>query len=97
MDPTFPLELDTETERFALVGPNDLDLSEAAGANYLKALPLNRKMRKLLGTRWLIHLYDGKNVETSATLKQLENDTTAALEIDLQRSKMFNMKGWSNT
>ena len=97
MDTTFPLELSTETERFAMVGPNDLDLSEAAGANYLEALPVNRRMRrKLLGTRWLVHLYDGKNDETAVTLKQLENDTTTILEIDLQRSKMFNMKGWSN-
>ncbi|CAE7215721.1 GIP, partial [Symbiodinium necroappetens] len=97
MDKNFPLSLETASERFSMVGPNSLDLSEAAGLNYLKALPVNRKMRRRLhSTRWIVHLYDGKNPTTTAQLKQLEDESTTLIEIDLQRSKVYDMKGWSN-
>ena len=97
MDKNFPLSLETASERFSMVGPNNLDLSEAAGWNYLKALPVNRKMRRRLhSTRWIVHLYDGKNPITTAQLKQLEDESTTLIEIDLQRSKAYDMKGWSN-
>ena len=97
MDPNFPLSLETETERYDFVGPTDLDLSDKAGQAYLKALPVNRRVRRRLQTsRWIIHLYDGKNVMASEELKKLEGEGVTVLEIDIQRSKIYNMKGWGN-
>ena len=97
MDPSFPLMLSTASGRFSFAGPTDLDLSDEAGTNYLKALPVNRKTRRRLHqTRWIVHLYDGKNQMAATTLRQLESETTTVLEIDLQRSKIFNLKGWNN-
>ncbi|CAE7468641.1 GIP [Symbiodinium microadriaticum] len=97
MDPAFPLMMSTATDRFSFVGPTNLDLSDEAGTNYLKALPVNRKTRRRLHqTRWIVHLYDGKNQTTATYLRQLESETTTVLEIDLQRSKILNMKGWNN-
>ena len=97
MDPAFPLNMSTATDRFSFAGPTNLDLSDDAGINYLKALPVNRKTRRRLHqTRWIVHLYDGKNQTTASCLRQLESETTTVLEIDLQRSKVLNMKGWNN-
>ncbi|OLQ06917.1 Copia protein [Symbiodinium microadriaticum] len=97
MDPAFPLMMSTATDRFSFVGPTNLDLSDEAGINYLKALPVNRKTRRRLHqTRWIVHLYDGKNQTTATYLRQLESETTTVLEIDLQRSRILNMKGWNN-
>ena len=98
MDPSCPIALETETERFSFVGPSDLDLSDSVGMDYLKSLPVNRKMRRRLKTsRWIVHLYDGKNDIAKEALKKMETDEVVVLEIDIQSSRMFNMKGWSNT
>ena len=79
------------------MGPADIDLSDDSGYNYLKSLPVNRKARRRLhGTRWLVHLYDGKNEQATKELKKFETEDVSVLEIDLQRSKMYNMKGWNN-
>ena len=97
MDPSFPIPLETSTERFGFVGPSNLDLSDESGLSYLKALPVNRKMRRRLqGSRWIVHLYDGKNGVATEELKKLEKEDIVVLEIDLQRSKVYNMKGWNN-
>ncbi|CAE7890279.1 GIP, partial [Symbiodinium necroappetens] len=97
MDPSFPIPLETSTERFGFVGPSNLDLSDESGLSYLKALPVNRKMRRRLhGSRWIVHLYDGKNEIATEELKKLEKEDVVVLEIDLQRSKVYNMKGWNN-
>ena len=97
MDPTFPVYLETATQRFSFVGPADIDLSDESGWNYLKSLPVNRKNRRRLhGSRWIVHLYDGKNELATQELKKLETEDIAVLEIDVQRSKMYNLKGWNN-
>ena len=57
------------------MGPTDLDVSDKAGQAYLKALPVNRRMRRRLQTsRWIIHIYDGKNEMASEELKKLEGE-----------------------
>ncbi|CAE7876411.1 TY5A [Symbiodinium sp. KB8] len=97
MDPSFPVYLETATQRFNFVGPADIDLSDESGWNYLKSLPVNRKNRRRLhGSRWMVHLYDGKNELATQELKKLETEDIAVLEIDVQRSKMYNLKGWNN-
>ena len=97
MESTFPLVLEFEPERFNLLGPSDINLSDKAGHTYLKHLPVNRKMRRRLpGSRWIVHLYDGKNEQAAESLRKMESDTVTVLEIDIQRSKMYNMKGWCN-
>ncbi|CAE7365235.1 unnamed protein product, partial [Symbiodinium sp. CCMP2456] len=97
MDPSFPLNLETVTDRFSFVGSEDINLSDDAGFGYLKSLPVNRKFRRRLhGSRWIVHLYDGKNETASHELKKFETEDIVVLEIDLQRSKMYNLKGWNN-
>ncbi|CAE7352485.1 RE1, partial [Symbiodinium necroappetens] len=97
MDPSFPLALETSSEKFGFVGPSDLDLSDESGLSYLKSLPVNRRTRRRLhGSRWIVHLYDGKNQAAAEELRKLENEDVMVLEIDIQRSKAYNMKGWSN-
>ncbi|CAE7236757.1 RE1 [Symbiodinium sp. CCMP2456] len=97
MDSSFPLNLETVTDRFSFVGSEDIDLSDDAGFGYLKSLPVNRKFRRRLhGSRWIVHLYDRKNETASHELKKFETEDIVVLEIDLQRSKMYNLKGWNN-
>eukprot|EP00439_Symbiodinium_sp_Y106_P044585 s732_g5.t1 len=97
MDPAFPITVENETERYDFVGPMNLDLTDKAGEWYLKSLPVNRKMRRrLLTTRWMVHLFDGNNDETTNVFKRAESDSVTYLEIDIQKSKAYNMKGWSN-
>ncbi|CAE7214330.1 RE1 [Symbiodinium microadriaticum] len=97
MDANFPVHLETATQRFSFVGPADIDLSDESGWNYLKSLPVNRKNRRRLhGSRWIVHLYDGKNELATQELKKLEAEDITVLEIDVQRSKMYNIKGWNN-
>ena len=80
MDPSFPIPLETSTERFGFVGPSNLDLSDESGLSYLKALPVNRKMRRRLhGSRWIVHLYDGKNGIATEELKKLEKEECCGL------------------
>ncbi|CAE7577689.1 RE1 [Symbiodinium sp. CCMP2456] len=81
----------------AEIEDKSLEKLQQAGLNYLKALPVNRKARRRLqGSRWIVHLYDGKNETASEELKKLETENAVVLEIDLQRSKVYNMTGWSN-
>ncbi|CAE7250766.1 ATG18, partial [Symbiodinium sp. CCMP2456] len=97
MSADFPINLETVSERFNFAGFEDIDLSDNAGFGYLKSLPVNRKIRRRLqGSRWIVHLYDGKNENTSHELKKFETEDIVVLEIDVQRSKMYNMKGWNN-
>ena len=79
----------SEAQRCMLV--QDIDLSDEAGKRYLKALPLRRAVRRrLLGTRWVVNLFSGG--EAHADLKALENDMVTLLEVDLKKSKAFNLR-----
>ena len=55
-----PLFEGAESIIMAVVGTSNLDFSDEAGAHVLKALPLGRKTRRrLLRTRWAMHLFSG--------------------------------------
>ena len=72
----------------------DVSTAESAGQDYLKALPIKRKMRRaLLEKKWIVHLYAGDT--NHEEFKVLENDQVMILEIDVARSRGFNLRGWS--
>ena len=61
-----------------------LGTAESAGKDYLKALPIKRKMRRaLLEKKWIVYLYAGDT--THEEFKVLENDQVMILEIDVAR------------
>ena len=69
----------------------DLVLDQKAGWNYLKALPVSRRKRKLLmASEWVINLFAGPS-DGTAELKVLE-DECVMIEIDIVRSKAFDMR-----
>ena len=98
---TMSLVLNCEGGPFAkLPGPAraavtmDVSTAESAGKDYLKALPIKRKMRRaLLEKKWIVHLYAGDT--THEEFKVLENDQVMILETDVARSRGFNLRGWS--
>ena len=72
----------------------DVSTAESAGKDYLKALSIKRKMRRaLLEKQWIVHLYAGNTDHEE--FKVLENDRIMILEIDVARSRGFNLRGWS--
>ena len=82
-DPGCPLHEELESKRMADL---DLNLSESAGVKFLKALPFSRaRRRRLLRTRWVVHLFSGE--EGVNELTSLENDDTAVVNVDLRVSK----------
>ena len=59
----------------------DVDLSDKAGHKYLKALPIKGAMRRrLMTTRWLVHMCSGKN--DSDDFKLLEEEGVTLLNMD---------------
>ncbi|CAE7251649.1 unnamed protein product [Symbiodinium sp. CCMP2592] len=79
----------TEQQRCSLI--QDIDLSDKAGHQYLKALPIKRAMRRrLMTTRWLVHMYSGNKSDDD--FKVLEEDGVTLLNIDLSVSKAFNVR-----
>ncbi|CAE7198854.1 RE1 [Symbiodinium sp. CCMP2592] len=89
--PGCPLQgLDESMRSMLAVG---VDLSDEAGARYLKALPIRRSQRKsLLTKRWMVRLFELDN-ETSEDLKMMETNSEVLVNFNLNRSKMFNLKG----
>ncbi|CAE7030894.1 GIP [Symbiodinium sp. CCMP2456] len=79
----------TESQRCALV--QDIDLTDAAGMKYLKALPIKRALRRrLLSARWIVNMCSGPDEHPD--LKALESDGLVLLELDLFKSKAFNLR-----
>ncbi|CAE7256410.1 PMT4 [Symbiodinium sp. CCMP2592] len=83
----------TESQRCELV--QDIDLSDAAGVWYLKALPIKRSLRRrLLGSQWIVNLCAGSGDRSD--FKALEEEGLALLELDIKKSKAFNLRGPSH-
>ena len=75
---------------------DDVDLTDKAGWNYLKAMPLRRAMRKRLHkTSWIVHLYAGPYDKKSDNLKVTERNGVTVLELDILRSSLFSLRGQS--
>ncbi|OLQ10709.1 Retrovirus-related Pol polyprotein from transposon TNT 1-94 [Symbiodinium microadriaticum] len=73
---------------------DDVDLTDQAGWNYLKAMPLRRAMRKRLHqTSWIVHLYAGPYDKKSDNLKVTERNGVTVLELDILRSSLFSLRG----
>ena len=89
-----PLQAFTEEDIAALIGHDEkLLLSDEAGAHYLKALPYNRAHRKrLLGTRWIVHLYNGD--ESGHEFSRAESDDVTVVRMDIRDSKAFDLKNY---
>ena len=69
----------------------DVVLTEKAGWNYLKALPVSRRKRKqLMSSPWVLNLFAGSS-ENNAELKVLE-DGAVLVEMDILRSKAFDFR-----
>ena len=91
----FPLGPLPEAIRSLLV--ETVDLSDKAGWNYLQALPVKRSVRKtLLRSKWMVHLFAGKKGSTSVELKALETGDVAYLEVDILKSKAYDLRGRSS-
>eukprot|EP00439_Symbiodinium_sp_Y106_P022158 s6090_g2.t1 len=81
----------TEAQRCSLI--QEVDLSEKAGHKYLKALPVKRAMRRrLMSSRWMVHLFSGETEGDGSGFKALEEDGVTLLEIDIGLSRSFNMR-----
>ena len=89
-----PLQAFTEEDIAALIGHDEkLLLSDEAGAHYLKALPYNRAHRKrLLGTRWIVHLYNGD--ESGHEFSKAESDDVTVVRMDIRDSRLFDLKNY---
>ncbi|CAE6911165.1 GIP [Symbiodinium sp. CCMP2592] len=71
----------------------DLDLSESAGREYLKSLPMRRSQRKsLLTERWAVKLYEREG-ESSQDFKMVETDKVVYVNVNIHRSKGFSIRG----
>ena len=89
-DDTGPLFEDSGAARMAVVGASNIDLSDEAGSHILKALPLGRKTRRrLLRTRWAVHLFSGDG--QAPELSVVENDNVTVLNVDIRLSKAANL------
>ena len=68
-----------------------VDLSDRQGWKYLKALPLNRSMRKAMMTRqWIVRLY---RREGEADLQVSNSDGVVTVDCNVARSKRLSLKG----
>ncbi|CAE7454971.1 unnamed protein product, partial [Symbiodinium necroappetens] len=95
MMPSFPFGQVDESIRGLLV--EDVDLSDQAGWNYLKAMPIRRAMRKrLFQTSWIVHLYAGPYDKKTDNLKVTERNGVTVLELDILRSSLFSLRGQSS-
>ncbi|CAE7392349.1 RE1 [Symbiodinium natans] len=87
LDPDSPVGSCTEDEIVAMIGLDDVNLSDSSGASILKGLPLNRAARRrLLSTRWAIHMFSGESKEA-----EMETESMSTLKIDLRISKRYDM------
>ena len=92
------MALDAEDSPFHHLSPaakgamaEDLVLNDKIGWNYLKAIPVSRRKRKLLmANDWVINLFAGPS-DGTAELRILE-DGCVMLEIDIVRSKAFDLR-----
>ena len=85
-----PIFEDSESMRMAVVGASNVDFSDEAGAHILKALPLGRKSRRrLLRTRWAVHLFSGDG--TAPELGVVETDNVTVLNVDIRLSRASNL------
>ena len=68
-------------------------LDDKQGWKYLKALPLNRSMRKaMMGKRWIVRLY---RREGEADLQVSNVDNVVTVDCNVARSKRLSLKGES--
>ena len=85
-----PIFEDSESARMAVVGASNVDFSDEAGTHVLKALPLGRRTRRrLLRTRWAVHLFSGDG--TASEISAVETDTVTVLNVDIRLSKASNL------
>ena len=85
-----PLFESSESVRMAVVGMSNVDLTDEAGAHILKAMPLGRRTRRrLLRTRWAIHLFSGDG--QAPELSVVETDNVTVLNVDVRLSKASNL------
>ncbi|CAE7249757.1 RE1, partial [Symbiodinium natans] len=92
MDESSPFGVLTEAQRCMLI--QDLDLSDKAGQTYVKSLPVKRAMRrKLLQNPWIVHLFSGRTAHNE--FKVLEEAGNVILEVDIGKSKAWDLKDWS--
>ena len=84
----------TEVEKSALA--EQVDLTDKAGWNYLKAIPCSRQRRKRMMTMpWVLHLYAGDGKGPDPVFKVMES-SRVVVEIDIARSlacDMFKVSG----
>ena len=92
LDEESPLDAVAEAEVVGLVGVDDrLLLSDEAGAHYLKSLPINRAMRKrLLRTRWVVHLYNGD--EKGEEFARAESEDVTVIRMHARDSKAYDLR-----
>ncbi|CAE7494560.1 GIP, partial [Symbiodinium necroappetens] len=92
LDEESPLDAVAETEVVSLIGVDDrLLLSDEAGDHSLKSLPINRAMRKrLLRTRWVVHLYNGD--EKGEEFARAESEDVTVIRMDVRDSKAYDLK-----
>ncbi|CAE7208082.1 RE1, partial [Symbiodinium necroappetens] len=92
LDEESPVKALSEQEVTSLLGVEErLLLSDDAGAHYLKALPVNRAMRKrLLRTRWVVHLYNGD--ELGPEFARAESDDVTVIRMDMKDSKAYDLR-----
>ena len=85
-----PMFLDSELARMSLVGDRDVDFSDHAGIRFLKALPLNRALRRrMLRARWTVHFFSGAGPHPEATF--VESEDIVLLNIDIRASKAWDL------
>ena len=92
LDEESPVKALSEQEVNSLLGVEErLLLSDDAGAHYLKALPVNRATRKrLLRTRWVVHLYNGD--EHGPEFARAESDDVTVIRMDMKDSKAYDLQ-----
>ncbi|CAE7211932.1 GIP, partial [Symbiodinium necroappetens] len=92
LDEESPVDAVAEAEVVGLIGVDDrILLSDEAGAHYLKSLPINRAMRKrLLKTRWVVHLYNGD--EKGEEFARAESEDVTVIRMDVRDSKAYDLR-----
>ena len=95
LDEEAPLQAPLEQDITELIGIKDkLYLSDEAGALYLKSLPFNRATRKrLLRTRWVVHLFSGD--ESGEVFAQVESEDVTVVRFDIRISKALNVRAYT--
>ncbi|CAE7801443.1 unnamed protein product [Symbiodinium sp. CCMP2592] len=79
----------TEAERSALA--EQVELTDKAGWNYLKAIPCSRQRRKRMMTMpWILHLYAGDGRGADPVFKVLE-DSRVVVEVDIAKSLAYDL------